>query len=345
MTIRTVIDKEKQYQLNAIERRIESFPKKIQPFFVYLKTYERTDTTILNYAKWLDAVRTRIGKDLLKITPIEFDNFVLNRPQDIQSSTFCSWMAALREFYRYAEAEKLIDTSPISKRHKFKRVKNMVECYLQFRHADPIMKALKRREDYEQKDARTYGSAKLEKCLMMSLAIRLLLDTGCRTDELLKIRSHDITEEKVELEDGTQKWVPFCKLNNAKTTSGSWQYRRLRITSDTYDMFKAYIKLAPGRVKNGMWGLIRVKEKKTIRNWVKYLHKDLLDAGYTEIRKLAPHDFRRRYATQLHDRGFSDLTIDCFLGHIPRTQAQVYVTMSLNNVARVCGKAFGWDND
>lgn len=270
-----------------LNQRISAFPKNIQLFFQRKKQEDCTESTLLSYAKHLKTLGVLFRKkDLLKLKPEEFDNFMLNKPKDVKPSTISAWMSAFKELYRFATARQLIENPQLDLTHKVKVGDKSTPCYLYFRHGDPIRNILEARR--QRVWDTTTSLKKLQKTMREELTIRLKWDTGCRTNEVIKITVNDIVEAKVQLK-GALVEVPFCTLRNSKAVSGAPTTRQIRIRPDTFSLFKEYVKLASAEVKKGNRELIDVTERK-VQNMFGRLHKELLEAGYNEIKTLESHD-------------------------------------------------------
>lgn len=145
--------------------------------------------------------------------------------------------------------------------------------------------------------------------------IFMLLDTGCRINELLniKIKNIDFEDRNILLEvtkNKKERFVLFTKLSAPKVQ----QLMKFNTRKSEY-LFYNHLRSRPMNYNDVKLFLRRMQET-------------------LGLDKLHAHMFRRTFATKLHENGASLATIQVLLGHETLEMTRNYIDVSFNKVKR-----------
>ncbi len=333
--------------LSALDKRIESFPETIQAYIHWLKI-NATERTVESYVTNLKSLESRFKKNLLDVTPEEFANFNLHIHKEldrgeIRSTSLHAWITTLRSMYHFAQQEGAIQKSPIPAGYKVKVEEREVACFLRPEHFTAIFRILDEDVAIERRNESLYaktGAGRMREVLMRSLALQLLIDTGCRTKELLWLKAEDIFPTVIPTEDGGKEQVLMCRIRNAKIKRRALGTRTNPISSETFAVYQDYLKVAHPKVQAGEWLLVQVTAR-TVRNWIYAMKDRLVAAGYPEVEKLSAHDFRRVFITALQEQGYDSGTIQTFSGHVNANMIARYSRLGVQRRQDVHAQTFG----
>lgn len=274
--------------------------------FLIAKTVKGlTDRTIKYYKTALPKILDAIGKTVDDITPDDIRLYMAlrSRRDGVSNISIGNEMRILSSFFQWMSAEELIQKNPMLRVDSIKQKKTKKEALTGMRLA-----------------------AEGEREQMM---IEVLLSTGCRIEEFVKIRLDDIDGDRVLVHGKGQK-DRYVYLNT-KAKIMVERYLKERKDNNPY--------LNPG----GKFGETKGKKRTEQLNWWKYpemingdehLERETPAAILRKIAKKAgvekanPHKFRRTCATLALRRGMPIEQVSKMLGHEQLDTTKIYLDLT-----------------
>lgn len=243
--------------------------------FLIAKTVKGcTDRTINYYKTEIPKILNAIGKTVDDITPDDIRLYmaVRNRRDGVSNVTVGNEMRVLSSFLQWMRTEELISKNPMLRVDSIKQKKTKKEALTE--------------EEIERIRLAAVGERE-------QMMIEVLLSTGCRVEEFVKIRIDEIDGDRILIHGKGQK-DRYVYLNT-KAKIMVERYLKERRDNNPY--------LNPG----GKFGAVKMKKRDEQINWWKYpehingeshLEKETPAAILRKIAKKAgvekanPHKFR-----------------------------------------------------
>ena len=250
-----------------------------------------------NIRQWADADRE-----------ILLDYLDFMRDKGMESSTIARHLAAMKVFYRYLTAEKLIPADPTAVMDS-PRLWRVLPDQLSISEVDAFLRAF---------SARNGDALELRNRAMM----QLLYASGLRVSELVNLRLADVNFEtgmiRVTGKGSKERVVPVA--------SGTLQLLRRYLTNSRQELAEA-IPLAP-------WLFLSRNARKLDRERVWAIVKEAaLGAGITK--EVHPHTLRHSFATHLLENGADLRAIQEMLGHSNIATTEIYTHVSKSHLLSV----------
>jgi site-specific recombinase XerD len=273
----------------------------------YLRTLEgrnRSAATVLAY-------RTDVGQF---IAWLRETNFTIETPNDVERLDVTEYLAhlagrglsgvsrarklaAIREYFRFAKIEALIEASPvegIETPKTEKRGRNWLTP-----------------EEYNRLLAAA-GTSTRDYAILMTF-----LQTGVRVSELCALRLED-----VDLENKTL-YIKVGKGMSART---------IDLEKKGVQSLKSWLKVRPEVASDRLF-LNRDDEPLGERGVQKLLAKYCQLAGITK--RISPHSLRHTFASHKAEAGVSPFQLQQWLGHSSLDTTQIYVHLARKNAKKV----------
>jgi len=320
------------------EERFQQLPIEIRGFFTYLRnTCNMAENSVNNYYKAFDVFGSIVQKSLKKMNQTEFEKAIKVMQDKYSSSSINTYLTALKSLYKYLIGHDYIEKSPISPHFRMALERQAPIVVLMPKHNEHIYQLLDRelkscRKNYDPENKDTVNQYR--NLLMKSLAIRILIDTGCRTQELLQIRDKDILGFP---SNGHKDNRRLCRIYNAKTKSGNQAYksRDLVINEETVTVYYEYMQVADAKVKTSQKPLLPVSDR-TLRYWITKkgtgLKSLLMEKDFGCFSGLTAHSFRKYFCSRLRAHGIEDKVIDYLMGHANSSMTDRYASIHFNDV-------------
>jgi site-specific recombinase XerD len=273
----------------------------------YLRTLEgknRSGATILAYRTdigqfitWLRDTNITIetANDVERVDVIEYLSHLAQR--NLSGVSRARKLAAIREYFRFAKIEGLIEASPvegIDTPKTEKRGRNYLTP-----------------EEYSRLLAAA-GTSTRDYCILMTF-----LQTGLRVSELCSLRLED-----VDLENKTL-YVRVGKGMNART---------IDLEKKGVQSIKSWLAVRPNVLSDRLF-LNRDNEPLGERGVQKLLNKYCQIAGITK--RISPHSLRHTFASYKAEAGVSPFQLQQWLGHSSLDTTQIYVHLARKNAKKV----------
>ncbi|MFC1616762.1 tyrosine-type recombinase/integrase [Candidatus Margulisiibacteriota bacterium] len=312
----------KRGKITRLEANIVQLPDSYLEFFTHLRTGKAERTLYSIYYK-ITVIEQLLGKSLLKMSPIDFDNLILKMESTYRKSSVSIYLAIIRVFYRFMVKRGYINQNPVDADFRYKSDYERIPFHLKPSVMQKIYEILDKRVNEAANvyaaDRSKYAKETLLRMEMMRLAIRLLADTGARISEIKKIQLHHINPRT----DGQA----ICRIHNAKVKNGGDRTRKVLLSKDAIKALHSYVKIAPAEIQASEKVLITVTIRQ-VQYWIHDIRDKLYSKGYLEVKKLSPHDFRKFFGTQLVSNGVSDFNILKLMGQSNLASLRPYIEIS-----------------
>lgn len=279
--------------------------------FLIAKTVKGcTDRTINYYKTELPKILDAIGKTVDDITPDDIRLYMAlrNRRDGVSNVTIGNEMRILNSFLQWMSAEELIGKNPMLRVDSIKQKRTKKEALTE--------------EEIEKMRLAAVGERE-------QMMIEVLLSTGCRVEEFVKIRIDEIDGDRVLVHGKGQK-DRYVYLNT-KAKIMVERYLKERKDNNPY--------LNPG----GKFGTEKGRSREEQLNWWK--HPECIngqehlqkETPATILRKIAkragvekanPHKFRRTCATLALRRGMPIEQVSKMLGHEQLDTTKIYLDLT-----------------
>lgn len=280
-----------------------------------------TDNTIKTYRTTYDGFFREVKKSPIQVTADDVRKFLaIKELRDGSSKSYLNDIRRpLSSFYTWMQDNELITKNPMRAVPRIKEPKVMRQAF----SAEDIEKIRR--------------AAQESKCTTM--IVELLLSTGCRVGEIVKIRRDEIPEDLSRLlVHGKGQKDRYVYLN-AKSKFALMDYLQIRSDSNPYLLPKGLWKSGGSHNKDWMSDPDRVDPREhtgtsTIGGRIRKLGKK---AG---VRDCHPHRFRRTCATMALRRGMPLEQVSKMLGHESIATTQIYLDLSETELERSHDKYF-----
>ena len=279
----------------------------VQRFLEYIRTERNySDLTEKNYLLDLEQFEEYLTINSLNYKRLTYKDIsiytgFLKEKERLKSSSINRHLSALRSFYDFLLNREVISTNP------FKLIKGP-KC-------DKKLPNYMKYSEFEEM---------IEACENTPLGIRnkalleLLLATGARIGELIKINIQDI--------DFANKQIKVLGKGNKE--------RICYFNEHCYTALENYL----NNSRN-----ILLKNKKSDRLFINHLGGDLTDRGVRDIldkiikkcslkNKVTPHTFRHTFATMLLNEGCDLKSVQELLGHVNLSTTSIYTHVTNDRI-------------
>jgi|GEM_PF-4107787 len=327
---------------NPVQVQISNLPESYQNYFFWLQTF-RTPQTVRAYYYNLMSIERILGKPLIKAKPADLINLKISLEELYDFSSVMVKMQTVKSVIQYFLESKVLTTSPLPPRYYAKRIQKVRKLHLKDFHKPVIRQVLKEEVEHFKTTVSQFeneGFKLIFKTYQKQVAILLLMESGCRLEELKKISIRDIEQNSFADPTGDTKTVYQCRIHNAKLVDGSEDIRVVNISPDTFAVIQEYLLYAPALIKSGDRPLVSV-DKRTIQRWVFSMKDGMQKKGYT-VDVLTPHDFRRLFLTTLALARENPNVIQRLSGHKNTKSIMPYVLVDERLASVVSGRVFGY---
>ncbi len=273
-----------KYQRSYANHTINNYEKDILSFYQFLKTNK------LNY---------------LKITYPHLRKYITNLTnQHYARATISRRLSALRRFYQYLVAEKIIAYN-VFKLVAFPKKDHKLPMFLYHHQIESLFKVNDLKTPLGQRN---------------QLILEILYGTGIRVSELINIKLSDI--------DFNKKVILILGKGNKQ--------RRVVYGDYCHEILNLYL-------NDGYLNLSKTKEEYLILNKngfkistraINYIIDNLIKISSLKA-KLSPHILRHTFATHMLENGADLLTIKELLGHASLSSTAIYTHVSNEHLRKV----------
>lgn len=279
-----------RYERNRSELTIERYGKSLRLFQAFFEeqcegqTWETVDTDIIR--AWMESLMDK-G---YKATAVNAD------------------LAAIRSFYKFALARKLVEKDPAYCVQGPKKQKPLPQ-FVKESEMDKLLDETEWGEEYKDVRARTI--------------IILLYEAGLRRSELTGLNDQDVDLEA-------------CQL---KVTGKRNKQRIIPFGEELRDQLQKYIALRDETVERNSEALFLTKRGNRIAAEEVYLIVRSKLGEVTTLKKRSPHVLRHSFATALlnHDAGLE--SVRQLLGHESLETTEIYTHTTFDQLKRVYKEA------
>ncbi|MCS6968948.1 MAG: tyrosine-type recombinase/integrase [Cytophagales bacterium] len=220
-------------------------------------------------------------------------------------------ISTLRSFFRFAQREKIVADSPVSKCKPLKIVKKITP-FLSQSDAKKLWQSVAHSPATDFKKAR------------QQVVIALLYTSGIRLSELIHLNHNDIDFANEQI----------------KIQGKAYRQRLVPLLAPTLDLLKNYVQIKERLFKHSGEGPLICTDKgqASYPMLIYRIVRKSLDM-VTTIERRSPHVLRHSYATHLLDGGADLNAVKDLLGHSSLTATQVYTHASVEKLRKVFQEA------
>ncbi len=279
-----------------------------------------SDRTIKAYGCDLYAFAASLqGRSILEVKLHQLREYLAYlQSRTLKPATIKRKLATLKVFYAFLEDERMVDSSPAVRLKKRYRVPKRLPRVMSLTE----IKALLQAADDATGVTRELGGFQRLKSLRDRAILEILFSTGIRTDELVKLNTHDL-----DLEQGTV------------IISGKGRKERLLYISCTevIDAIREYLQARSGFVENETGLFVGRFGNRLTGHSIRLIFDTYLKrAGIT--RKFTPHCLRHSMATMLIENGADVRSVQMILGHSQISTTAIYLEVSRRRKQEVMSK-------
>ena len=267
--------------------------------------------TKAGYAQDLDLIRRTIKKEVYKATDADLEGFIYHcKDKKLSRATIKRYMAAMASFFKYEITHKNRKDDPSV-------LARDIELGYPNQNKDRGITTEQRQEVF---DSLRWDGGLHE--YQVSLGVLFGFKVGLRVHEIAKIENSHIDLKKKEIfvlgKGGKEAWVPLTPTILAKLNDYS-----MLVDKEKIDSRWLFFKLTDPS---------KHYTRENIAKWFKIIEKR------TGI-KMASHDGRRRFCSDLHDAGVPDFEGSQASRHGSIQQYKSYCKLPKAKVAQAVNKA------
>lgn len=266
---------------------------KINYFLATKKLEGLSEKTLKNYEYRLNKLNLFFNKPVSTITAADIKMFMYANAEGKQQNSLNTFMTPIKLFFQWLQNEEFI-------------IKNPCAAIKPVKEAKRLRKPL---TEEQVEILRDCFSSRRDRAL-----IEFFLATGCRVDEVVKVKLCDI--------DFNRKTLLVIGKGNKQ--------RRVYFTERCK---RALLNYLDTREDTKPWLFVseRGEHEKLTTRGVQQVIKKLKDRSGLDI-KLSPHIFRHTFATMALNSGMKIEVLQTILGHENIATTQVYAKIIENNV-------------
>ncbi len=268
-----------------------------------------SNRTLVYYGDTIRFFLDYIHKSVTEVTSDDIRLYIaMRRRRDgVSDVTAGNELRNLRSFYNWLFMEELIRTNPIAKVEPVKRAKVKKEAY----------------SEYEIELIRNACRTSRERSM-----VEILLSTGCRVGELVRIRREELTGESVTVHGkGNKDRTVYLTAKSVLTIQEYLKERKDDVAwlfPKSVPIFESPLIRSVGNRWYQYPELIR-DEPSGISSIESMMRKIGKRAG---LKNVHPHRFRRTCATMALRRGMPIEQVSQMLGHEQISTTQIYLDLS-----------------
>lgn len=354
-----------------IDERIKRLPEHYQDYFYSLNPEEPSSrTTIKSYLSHLVKLEKVLGKPLLgkkdgQYIPITKDDCRKMRLDfkniyGYKNTSINAYFSTAKSMYKYwVDQAEILDRSPITSEFHYKTGRNLKEIYITEEHIEAIKEHLQEQANIKLDflpDSFDVSYINFQ-ALQRQAIIRIIMDTGIRVSEAVKIRITDFKEADVVIDNQKhKKWQ--IRIKTSKKQDGGYFYRWVSVDTETKKCVDQLIYIAPTRMKSGLSpisstlksmnlknpeksGFNEISRIESVRRWVSDIRDKLNKKGFN-IPELSPHAFRHLVVTRHVVAGANVLELQQVMGWSSASSAEPYIHDSPQIAGALAHKTFGF---
>lgn len=272
-----------------------------------------SEHTLRNYAIDLNALKDFVGEDfsLHNITRQTIRGFLADlSAKGLSKRTIARRVASLRTFFRFAQAEKMVQENPMEEIETPKIGKPIPKSI----SYDQVLRF------FEQPDLHTYLG------LRDRVIMELFYSSGLRVSELVGLNRADFDQKNLLLRlrgKGKKERIVPITQNAAKWIADYLEEPERHHTTETH---------APEADHEAIF-LNKWGTRLTVRSVDRSFDKYLTSSGLAE--NITPHTIRHTIATHWLENGMDLKTIQVLLGHSSLATTTIYTQVSTSLKKRV----------
>ena len=186
----------------------------------------------------------------------------------------------------------------------------------------------------------TYAKRLFTGELQKKVALGLLMDTGCRISELLRIRPQDIEKKTIKDDGGVEHECFFCRIHCSKSKTNNPTIRWITISPYTRQAIRAYMEMLGKEMDSGRYPFVWV-DSRTVQRWVADIRRKLVEKGHN-VKTLHPHDFRSLAITRLLMNKWDAAVVSKWSGHKSTATVKTYLSVHEEEMFEITRGTFGF---